>query len=193
LGKNLGEVITAQNLPPKDTRRWVVRRKQILAAAVITGLRTEDELLAEYQNLSRSELLGWVKILKEKGLSGLKTTKIQDLPGLVTDECLPAPVVPFDTVEVRGLRLSSCGHMQNSEGDSVHFTKSQTKLLGYLMQNPGVTVTKAAILQLLYPDGVQAEQKIIEIFISKIRKTIRDAYGVDFVETAWGRGYFIPS
>src|SRR3546814_1000790 len=50
----LGEALTLRTLPPRDTKRWIVRRKAEVVAAVRGGLITSDEACARYR-LSRSE------------------------------------------------------------------------------------------------------------------------------------------
>ena len=44
----LGEPLTLDSLPPRDTTRWVVRRKAEVVAAVNGGLLTIDEVLERY-------------------------------------------------------------------------------------------------------------------------------------------------
>ena len=44
----LGEPLSIADLPPPDTKRWVVRRKAEVVAAVNGGLLTIDEVLERY-------------------------------------------------------------------------------------------------------------------------------------------------
>ncbi|RYY31882.1 MAG: DUF1153 domain-containing protein, partial [Sphingomonadales bacterium] len=44
----LGEPLTVADLPPPETRRWVVRRKAEVVAAVNGGLLSIDEVLERY-------------------------------------------------------------------------------------------------------------------------------------------------
>src|SRR3546814_16648107 len=54
----LGEALTLRTLPPRDTKRWIVRRKAEVVAAVRGGLITSDEACARYR-LSPEELASW--------------------------------------------------------------------------------------------------------------------------------------
>ena len=45
----LGEPLTIMMLPPPETRRWVVRRKAEVVAAVNGGLLTIDEVCERYR------------------------------------------------------------------------------------------------------------------------------------------------
>jgi hypothetical protein len=58
-----GEKLTRDNLPPTRPRRWVLRRKAEIAAAVRGGLVTRDEILEKY-GISSSELDDWMGVLK---------------------------------------------------------------------------------------------------------------------------------
>src|SRR3546814_2422930 len=44
----LGEPLTLDSLPPRDTTRWVVRRKAEVVAAVSGGLLSVDEACERY-------------------------------------------------------------------------------------------------------------------------------------------------
>jgi hypothetical protein len=72
-----GRSITIDTLPPPETKRWVVRRKAEVVAAVRGGLLALEEACARY-NLSVEEFLSWQRLIERHGLAGLRTTRIQD-------------------------------------------------------------------------------------------------------------------
>ena len=65
-----------ESLPPPDTKRWVVRRKAAVVAAVRGGGITMEEACRYYQ-LSEEEFLSWERALERHGLAGLRTTRVQ--------------------------------------------------------------------------------------------------------------------
>ena len=65
-----------QDLPPPNTKRWVVRRKAAVVAAVRRGRLTIEEACRVYQ-LSEEELLSWDRAFELHGLAGLRATRIQ--------------------------------------------------------------------------------------------------------------------
>jgi transposase-like protein len=65
-----------QDLPPPNTKRWVVRRKAAVVAAVRRGGLTIEEACRVYQ-LSEEELLSWDRAFELHGLAGLRVTRIQ--------------------------------------------------------------------------------------------------------------------
>jgi transposase-like protein len=64
------------SLPPADTRRWVVRRKAAVVAAVQSGKITLEEACRRY-NLSEEEFRGWQRAFEAHGLPGLRATRLQ--------------------------------------------------------------------------------------------------------------------
>jgi hypothetical protein len=65
-----------EGLPPATTKRWVVRRKAAVVAAVSSGEITLEEACHWYQ-LSEEEFLSWQRAFEIHGLAGLRTTRTQ--------------------------------------------------------------------------------------------------------------------
>jgi two-component system, cell cycle response regulator CtrA len=80
------------------------------------------------------------------------------------------------TVEVNGIR--------------VHMTLKEYQMLELFSLRKGMTLTKEMFLNHLYGGVDEPEQKIIDVFICKLRKKIAIASnGKNYFETVWGRGY----
>lgn len=71
-----GEPLTLADLPPANTRRWVIRRKAEVVAAVRGGLLSLEEACQRY-TLSVEEFLSWQRAIDRDGLPGLRTTRVQ--------------------------------------------------------------------------------------------------------------------
>jgi hypothetical protein len=71
-----GTALTMADLPDPGTRRWVVRRKAIVVAAVRGGLLSLDEACVRY-SITGEEFLAWQHSVDRHGLAGLRTTRIQ--------------------------------------------------------------------------------------------------------------------
>ena len=71
-----GSPLTVADLPPRDTKRWVIRRKAEVVAAVRGGLLSLEEACARY-TLTVEEFLSWQYSIDQHGLAGLRTTRIQ--------------------------------------------------------------------------------------------------------------------
>ena len=70
------QALLVASLPPPDTKRWVVRRKAAVVAAVRGG-RISIEEACRYYQLSEEELLSWERAFETHGLAGLRATRIQ--------------------------------------------------------------------------------------------------------------------
>src|SRR5690242_12602951 len=64
-------------LPPPETKRWVIRRKAIVVSAVRSGILTLEEACERYK-LSIEEFLSWQRLIDSHGLAGLRVTRLQD-------------------------------------------------------------------------------------------------------------------
>ena len=71
-----GAPLTLADLPDKNTRRWVIRRKAQVVAAVRGGLLSLEEACSRYR-LTVDEFLLWQQAIDSHGLAGLRTTKVQ--------------------------------------------------------------------------------------------------------------------
>ena len=71
-----GSPLTIADLPTPDTKRWVIRRKGQVVAAVRGGLLSLEEVCRRYR-LTVEEFLSWQQSIDRHGLLGLRTTRIQ--------------------------------------------------------------------------------------------------------------------
>ncbi len=71
-----GKLLTRDSLPPPNTKRWVIRRKAEVVAAVRGGVLTLDEACRRY-TLSVEEFLAWQRAIERHGVPGLRATRVQ--------------------------------------------------------------------------------------------------------------------
>ena len=69
LGPN-GDVLTVADLPSRDIKRWVPRRKAEIIAAVSGGLITLGDVFTRY-GISQEEYCAWAQAYARLGLEGL--------------------------------------------------------------------------------------------------------------------------
>ncbi len=65
------------SLPPANTKRWVIRRKAAVVAAVRGGFLTLEDACQRY-TLSTEEFLSWQRLIERHGMRGLRATRLQD-------------------------------------------------------------------------------------------------------------------
>jgi hypothetical protein len=75
-----GTALTLDDLPAPDTKRWVIRRKAEVVAAVRGGLLSLDEACRRYA-LSVEEFLSWQRAIERHGIRGLRATRLQRYRG----------------------------------------------------------------------------------------------------------------
>ena len=72
-----GSPLTIADLPPPATKRWVIRRKAEVVAAVRGGLLSLEDACKRYR-LTVDEFLSWQRSIDRHGLAGLRATRVQD-------------------------------------------------------------------------------------------------------------------
>ena len=76
-----GSPLTIADLPAPGTKRWVIRRKAEVVAAVRNGTISLEDACNRYK-LSLEEFLSWQRLIDSHGLAGLRVTRLQDYRGL---------------------------------------------------------------------------------------------------------------
>lgn len=72
-----GQRLSIDDLPPPNTKRWVVRRKAEVVSAVRAGLITLEDACRRY-TLSVEEFASWQALVDQYGVRGLRATRIQE-------------------------------------------------------------------------------------------------------------------
>ena len=76
------------------------------------------------------------------------------------------------------------------DGSRVHLSKKEYQILELLSLRKGATLTKEMFLNHLYDGANDPNGKIIDVFISKLRKKLASACdGEHYIETVWTRGH----
>jgi hypothetical protein len=63
-------------LPPRETKRWVARRKAAVVTAVRSGAIGLEEACRRYE-LSEEEFHAWERGIEAYGVAGLRVTRLQ--------------------------------------------------------------------------------------------------------------------
>ena len=71
-----GSPLTLADLPPPNTKRWVIRRKAEVVVAVRGGLLSLEDACRRY-TLTVEEFLAWQRAIERFGLPGLRATRVQ--------------------------------------------------------------------------------------------------------------------
>ncbi|PYG29956.1 winged helix-turn-helix transcriptional regulator [Pelagimonas varians] len=94
------------------------------------------------------------------------------------------------TTDIRMLKVGSTINLKTGDvtiGEKTgRLTPKEAAILDALIQGGGRVLSKQEILNAAYGHLDQPELKIVDVFVSKIRKALG---GPAMIETVWGRGY----
>lgn len=91
-------------------------------------------------------------------------------------------------LELADLRLDEDGHRVYRDGSPIHLTPTEYELLRYLLWNQGRVLSKAQILDHVWPDQDDRDGGVVETFIGYLRRKV-DAPEPKLIHTVRGVGY----
>jgi two-component system, cell cycle response regulator CtrA len=77
------------------------------------------------------------------------------------------------------------------EGETVHLTEKEYRILELLFLRSGSIVAKESFLNHLYGGNDEPDIKIIDVFVCKLRRKLAQAGAGEVITTVWGRGYIV--
>ena len=97
--------------------------------------------------------------------------------------------ITAEVLEFEGLTLDAELHEAEFGKNAVKLTKTEFAILKILMQNPKQVITKSQILDRISADTPDCVESSLKVHVSNLRKKLRDASGMDFIEAVWGIGF----
>jgi DNA-binding response OmpR family regulator len=95
-----------------------------------------------------------------------------------------------DTVEVNGKFIDFANLELRSDGETIHLTMMEIKLLRYLIEHEGQTVSRSTILEDVWGLQEDTDTRAIDNFIVRLRKYLEDKPNdPQIVKTVRGVGY----
>jgi DNA-binding response OmpR family regulator len=95
-----------------------------------------------------------------------------------------------DTVEVNGKTIDFANLELRSDGETIHLTMMEIKLLRYLIEHEGQTVSRSTILEDVWGLQEDTDTRAIDNFIVRLRKYLEDKPNdPQIVRTVRGVGY----
>ena len=82
-------------------------------------------------------------------------------------------------------------HTVAVNGETVHVTEKEYRILEMLFQRSGSVIAKESFLSQIYGGNDQPNAKIIDVFICKLRRKLAQAGAEDVITTVWGDGYIV--
>jgi two-component system, cell cycle response regulator CtrA len=98
---------------------------------------------------------------------------------------------PASMIRIGRLAVDLASRTVTVEGQPLKVTAKEYGILELLALRRGTTLSKEVFLDHLYGGRDEPEQKIIDVFICKLRKKIQALGGGPGIETVWGQGYVL--
>jgi two-component system cell cycle response regulator CtrA len=92
-------------------------------------------------------------------------------------------------IEIGRVTLDLSLHSVRVSERRIHFTPREYAIIEVLILRAGRTLSKAALISHMYGGLDEPEEKIIDVFICKVREKLADVGAPGFIETVWGQGF----
>lgn len=95
------------------------------------------------------------------------------------------------SIEYAGLVLYPERYMASYRGTSTDFTQKETDLLAMLMEKGGRVVSRERLLDMMWEDQHFIDDNTLNVYITRVRKKLRELGAEASIETVRGAGYRI--
>ena len=93
-------------------------------------------------------------------------------------------------LEVQGLEIDTDKRMVTVNGTVVDLTKKEYELLLYLVQNKNIVLSREQILNEVWGYSYIGETNVVDVYIRYLRSKIDEAFGIKYIHTIRGVGYY---
>jgi len=196
-----GQVYRISDLPKSyGDLRWVIQRKQLVAAAVLAGSLNEETAKQQYRMLG-SELRLWCGAVQAAGSELIRTSRAYNESkgqGWEFPECALIMTGDFAFADHYFQSVSVPRHRNSlvlrTESGLIQFTELESDLLRVLLSYRGTVIPSEMLMyyrQSQQPSTRPPDQKIIDVVICKIRNKLRQTNLGQQLVSVWGRGYML--
>ncbi|MDQ2679796.1 MAG: response regulator transcription factor [Candidatus Eremiobacteraeota bacterium] len=70
---------------------------------------------------------------------------------------------------------------------------TEFRVLEFLARNAGITFTRTQLLERLWEYDFEGSTNIVDVYVSQLRRKLKDAGARDFIKTVWGVGYRVDA
>ena len=89
------------------------------------------------------------------------------------------------------LALDVGRHTVTCQGQPVELTHREFDLLRILMENQGIVMSRATLMERVWGYDYMGETNIVDVYVRYLRSKIDDVYGVKLIHTVRGVGYVL--
>lgn len=97
------------------------------------------------------------------------------------------------TLEYAGIVLYPESYIATYQGSTADFTQKEVDLLAMLMEKGGRVVSRERLLDMMWEDQHFIDDNTLNVYITRVRRKLRELGAGDLIETVRGAGYRIAA
>ncbi len=86
------------------------------------------------------------------------------------------------------LKINLLNREVSVNGESVFFRPKEFDLLAYMVQNPGIVLTRDQLLRHVWGYDFIGDIRTVDVHVKKVREHL-SRFGIECIQTVWGVGY----
>jgi two-component system OmpR family response regulator len=102
-----------------------------------------------------------------------------------------SPSNPSTRLRVGGLEMDLISRTVTRDGRRIELQPQEFKLLEYLVQNAGRTVTRTMLLENVWDLSFDPQTNVVESHMSRLRSKVDRGFSAEMIHTVRGEGYVI--
>ena len=99
------------------------------------------------------------------------------------------PALAGETIEVGNMRLDPVAHRVERDGQELKLGPTEYRLLAFFMEHPRRVFSRAQLLDAVWGNGSEVEERTVDVHIRRLRKAIDSTDERDPIRTVRGSGY----
>jgi two-component system phosphate regulon response regulator PhoB len=99
------------------------------------------------------------------------------------------PALPEAKLEVGDIEMDLVGHKVRRGGEAVHLGPTEYRLLRFLMENPGRVFSRDRLIQRIWGNESEIQEKTINVSIRRLREALNEGGRSDVIRTVRSAGY----
>jgi two-component system phosphate regulon response regulator PhoB len=101
------------------------------------------------------------------------------------------PALPEARLEAGDIEMDLVGHKVRRGGEPVHLGPTEYRLLRFLMENPGRVFPRDRLIQRIWGDESEIQEKTINVSIRRLREALNAGGRADVIRAVRSAGYML--
>jgi two-component system phosphate regulon response regulator PhoB len=103
------------------------------------------------------------------------------------------PALPEARLEAGDIEMDLVGHKVRRDGEPVHLGPTEYRLLRFLMENPGRVFPRDRLIQRIWGDESEIQEKTINVSIRRLREALNAGGRADVIRAVRSAGYMLDT